>query len=334
MGNGAGVPVPFDQSDLRRLAGMGLFTQSLLRRDGSIPIIGDDDSGRFVRLGCGVVPYADLLSHEHLPAAVAALFAGASSGGGDTPESAWLREWVGQAALPRPPDLLPADAPFMAFPHFGLYVWNRGRFRVTLRCGPVGQNGNGGHAHSDQLAITLDVDGRAVVIDPGTGVYTPDPDTRNRFRSAAAHSTIVAPGREPNRWLPGRSGLFAMNDMSRAWMLRSSPDEAEAEHEGFGVKVRRNVRVRETAVEIHDLIPAALEGAFGQFVLAPGIRLSSEGEICRLMLNEGDGSLALHAAGGRLWSGTSVASTHYGSVGNSLRVCVQNSTARFCWESE
>jgi hypothetical protein len=332
MGNGAGVPVPFDQSDLRRLAGMGLFTQSLLRRDGSIPIIGDDDSGRFVRLGRGVVPYADLLSHEHLPAAVAALFTGASSGGCDTPESAWIREWVGQAALPRPPELPPADAPFLAFPHFGLYVWNRGRFRVTLRCGPVGQNGNGGHAHSDQLAITLDLDGRAVVIDPGTGVYTPDPDTRNRFRSAAAHSTIVAPGREPNKWLPGRSGLFAMKDTSRAWMLRSSPDEAEAEHEGFGAKVRRHVRVSETAVEIHDLIPAALEGAFGQFVLAPGIRLSSEGKICRLMRTEGDGSLALHAVGGRLWSGTSVASTHYGSVGSSPMVCVQDSTARFCLE--
>jgi hypothetical protein len=195
----------------------------------------------------------------------------------------------------------------------------------------VGQNGNGGHAHSDQLAITLDVDGQAVIIDPGTGVYTPDPAVRNRFRSAAAHSTIVVPGREPNEWLPGRWGLFAMKDLSRARMIRSSPEEAEAEHEGFGVKVRRNVRVSETAVEIHDLIPAALEEGFAQFVLAPGIRYSLEGGICRFKFNEGDESPVLHAAGGRLWTGSSVASTHYGSVEETSTVCSRNAVARFGW---
>lgn len=296
--NPAGVRVPFDEPDTRRLAGMGLFTQSLLRRNGTIPLIGDDDSGRFVRLSYGSEPYADLLSHAHLPAAVAALFKDSPTAT-DTPESVWLREWVGDAALARPADLPRTDGPFLAFPDFGLYVWNRGRFRLTLRCGPVGQNGNGGHAHSDQLSITLDVDGQAVVIDPGTGVYTPDPETRNRFRSAAAHSTIVVPGREPNDWLLGRWGLFAMKDKSRARMIWASPDGAEAEHEGFNVSVRRNLRVSELAIEVTDDLPASLPGAFTQVVLAGAIKsrfdernyeLTVPGVKCGIRIRTGEGS--------------------------------------------
>jgi hypothetical protein len=318
--NAAGMSVPFDDSDARRLAGMGRFTQSLLRRDGTIPIIGDDDSGRFMRLGCGADPYADLLSHEHLPAAVAALFAGPSDGAG-TAESVWLREWVGPAALPWPPDLPPPDAPFLAFPHFGLYVWNRGRFRLTLRCGPVGQNGNGGHAHSDQLAITIDVDRQAVIIDPGTGVYTPDPETRNRLRSAAAHSTIVLPGSEPNEWLPGPQGLFAMQDRSMARMIHSSPAGAEAQHNGYGSTVGYSVCAGETAIEMRYSVPAALDDAFAQFVLAPGVEISIDGVACRIRIPGCTQAVTMTAMGGSFWSESAQISPNYGSIHHTTAIC-------------
>lgn len=320
MENAAGVRLPFDQSDRRRLAGMGLFTQALLRRDGTIPIIGDDDSGRFMRLGCGTEPCADLLDHAHLPAAVWALFDGAPPCG-ETAESVWLHEWVGKAALPRPPDLPEADAPFLAFPDFGLYVWKRGRFRLTLRCGQVGQNGNGGHAHSDQLAITLDVDGQAVIVDPGTGVYTPDPDTRNHFRSAAAHSTIVVPGREPNEWLPGPRGLFAMQDKSRARMIRAGLAGAEAQHDGYGPTVGCSVCAGEVAIEVRYGVSAALGGVFTQFVLAPGIEITIDGGACRMKIPGCAQPVTMTATGGSFWSQPAQVSPNYGNIRHATAIC-------------
>lgn len=290
-----GVRVPFDAADARRLRGMGWFTESLLRRDGTVPQIGDDDSGRFMRLALGADPYADLLSHAHLPAAVRALFA-EPPGADETPEAAWLRRWIGPAALPAPgaDELSDPAAAFLAYRDFGLYVWNRGRYRLTLRCGPVGQNGNGGHAHSDQLAITLDVDGQAVIIDPGTGVYTPDPEMRNRFRSAASHSGIVVPGREPNEWLPGRWGLFAMKDRSHARMLRCGPDGAEAEHIGYGEKICRVVRLMDHFIELDDRIPCHFQGAMTQMVFASGLAPEFKGKSCCLAHSDSHPFIVFH----------------------------------------
>jgi hypothetical protein len=265
-----GVRVPFDAEAATRLWGMGIFTQAIVRRDGTIPIIGDDDSGRFMRFHYAMDSVADLRSHTELPAQVAALFA---AGVPSDAVSRWLRAWVGGAALRRPSDQTRPDpgAAALRFDDFGLFVWNRGGFRVVFRCGPVGQNGNGGHAHSDQLAFCLDWNGRAMFIDSGTGLYTPDPALRNRLRSAAAHNTISVPGREPNSWLDGRWGLFAMKDKSNARLGLIDGHQVEATHTGFGAPVRRRIEVSERQVTVLDTVPAELSSAVVRLVLAPDV---------------------------------------------------------------
>ncbi len=174
--NSFGLRVPFDASDSVRLMGMGQFTADLLRGDGTIPQIGDDDSGRFLRLSFGSEPYADILSHAHLPPAANSLFTAGAGSRPATVESQWMRTWIGKGMLDSPvSDELRERSRFRAYHGFGLYLWNRNRFRLALRCGHVGQNGNGGHAHSDQLAITLDVNGLPVFTDAGSRLYTPNP---------------------------------------------------------------------------------------------------------------------------------------------------------------
>lgn len=80
---------------------------------------------------------------------------------------------------------------------------------MTVRCGEVGQNGNDGHAHNDQFSITLHIDGADIVVDSGTYLYTPLPESRNEFRSMAAHFTIQQEdNREQDPWHHGRVGLF------------------------------------------------------------------------------------------------------------------------------
>lgn len=267
----SGTRVPFDADAVARLWGMGVFTSAMLRRDGTVPLVGDDDSGRFMRLYYPFDAVADLRSHNELPAQVAALFA---TNAPPDPVSGWLRAWVGRGILPVPPAELRLDpgAVALRFDEFGLFVWNHGEFRVIFRCGPVGQNGNGGHAHSDQLAFCLDWRGEAVLIDPGTGLYTPDPALRNRLRSAAAHNTISVPGREPNSWLSGRWGLFSMKDLSHAKVTAIGDEHIEAEHTGFGMPIKRRLEISTSLVRVADEISDAVGGAVSRLVLAPGIR--------------------------------------------------------------
>ena len=69
------------------------------------------------------------------------------------------------------------------YKQFGLFVWRNEKEFLSIRCGPIGQNGYGGHAHYDQLSIECFTDNTWIARDPGTGTYTDDIETRNNFRS-------------------------------------------------------------------------------------------------------------------------------------------------------
>jgi hypothetical protein len=67
-----------------------------------------------------------------------------------------------------------------------------------VSCGPNGAGGKGGHAHNDKLSFELVLDGREIMVDPGTYVYTADPGRRNRFRSTRCHNTVAVAACEQN----------------------------------------------------------------------------------------------------------------------------------------
>jgi len=265
-----GCPTPFNEAVRRRLLGMALFTRSITRRDGSIPQIGDNDSGRFMRLEYGADPARDLDDHLHLAHGLESLFV-SDAGPLDGPVPAWFRTMAGSALLARPVGMPNPAAAGVRWPDFGLYIWNHGTLRVIMRCGSVGQNGNGGHGHSDQLSLTIDLDGRPLVIDPGTGVYTPQPEVRNQFRSASAHSGIVG-DRNPDRWLGGRWGLFSMEDRSRGTVESCDQHGGVFTHAGFGKPVRRTVAFHDGDLDITDDLQAAGPQAYAQFILSPEVQ--------------------------------------------------------------
>ena len=209
-----------------RLQRAAEFTIDLTKPSGHVVQIGDNDSGRFVKLG----PAEELLDHRSFVAAVAGLVDRADFdrfAGTDRPERAVIR------SLARGRQLPPLDTDFkahmvgigghweveaadgwlnsrtadrrvtfrisvpgglgerlyqIAYPDFGVFVLRSDRRFLAIRCGPVGQNGFGGHAHNDQLAIELQVDGEDWLRDPGSYVYTPLPERRNIYRSARAHA--------------------------------------------------------------------------------------------------------------------------------------------------
>ena len=52
-----------------------------------------------------------------------------------------------------PIEVFSKDYQAYCFKDFGIYIWRNEDEYFSIRCGPLGQNGVGGHSHYDQLAI-------------------------------------------------------------------------------------------------------------------------------------------------------------------------------------
>jgi uncharacterized heparinase superfamily protein len=83
-----------------------------------------------------------------------------------------------------------------------------------LDAGPLGPSWNPGHGHADFLSIEITLNGRRLIVDPGTSRYNTGPE-RARERSAEAHNGPVWSGREPVEFL----GCFKVGRMAEARLL-------------------------------------------------------------------------------------------------------------------
>ncbi len=138
-----------------------------------------------------------------------------------------------------------------AYPDFGLYIFRSARFFMSIRSGPIGQNGNGGHAHNDQSAVELQIDGEDWLADPGTYVYTPAPALRDDYRSVLAHAAPRHGTEEPARL---DLGLFRLEDRARAICLRFDDGGFHGVHHGFGRAMHRIVDIGRGRISIRDVI--------------------------------------------------------------------------------
>ena len=280
---------PCSPDNFKRLRGIAQFITGITRPDGTIPQIGDNDSGRFLKLQPAVVrneagEWAEVSTDcRHLVAAVSGLFddeeyrtfAGEewfeyalvqrltdlapAVYYDDFPEPADTKRWVGKNDFDSTRFLCyewPAAGPdirhnlqWNAFPDFGLYVWRSPRLYLAIRCGRIGQNGVGGHSHNDQLAIELWLDGEPLVADPGTFVYTPLPAERNAYRSVRAHHAPMIDGIEPGDMT---RGLFALGDAAQAKAEKFSPYGFVGTHKGYGFAVTRIIEIEANIVRIKD----------------------------------------------------------------------------------
>jgi len=256
-----------------RLERMAEFIIHVTKPNGRVAQIGDNDSGRFFKL-CPL----PCLDHRATVAAINGLFdrtdfaafAGpdteletsvikALSGGRTIRTSRTLgRTMEGRAGgwqtsaetIIAPPDGAVFDGlETFAYPDFGLYIWRSPRLFLSVRCGPIGQNGNGGHAHNDQLAIELNIDGEDWIADPGTYLYTPSPKGRDAYRSVHAHAAPRVGGREPARL---DLGLFRLEDRAKARCLSFGADGFEGTHVGYGKPVYRRVTIGGDCIRIQD----------------------------------------------------------------------------------
>ena len=189
-----GRPVP--PAVAEPLAGIAGFMGTLASDALTLPRIGDEDEGLGVDLG-PAMGEEDRLRFR-LRAAVALLDAELprQEPGLDEP-TLWLcgadRARRAAAAEAR----VPGSA---AFPHGGYAVLRSragGReVRAVLDAGPMGLAPMSAHGHADLLSVCVAVDGREVLIDPGTFTYFGEERWRDYGRSTTAHSTVTVDGRE------------------------------------------------------------------------------------------------------------------------------------------
>jgi Heparinase II/III-like protein/Heparinase II/III N-terminus len=222
-----------------RLDSMLAFTRDYTRPDGLAPQIGDADDGRLLPLG----DYAALDPRDHRH-----VFAQADRAHVAARESA-------------------------AYPEGGFFVMRAGRTYAIVRCGDTGRYGRGGHSHNDQLSFELFAGGRPLVADPGSYVYTSDPEARNLFRSTAYHATLAIGGAEQNELRT--DDLFVMEDEANAQAL-------EWEAHSFVGRQRNHTRRIELAdgeLRITDTVESAGgEELLWTLPLEPGAELDVQAE--------------------------------------------------------
>jgi heparinase II/III-like protein len=135
-----------------------------------------------------------------------------------------------------------------AYPEFGHYVFRAPRFYLAVRC-PRTVPRSASHAHDDTLAIELEIDGVPIFEDPGTYVYTPLPDERNRYRTAAAHSVPRPAG---HRGLDLSRGLFDAGNLLPGRCLYFGPRGFAGEVIGPDWTVARVVELKQDSLRLID----------------------------------------------------------------------------------
>ncbi|HTH17759.1 MAG TPA: heparinase II/III family protein [Magnetospirillum sp.] len=269
---------PFSPGAMERLARAVRFAVDVTKPSGEMVQVGDNDSGRFVILTPGMPE----LDPCHLVAAARGLFDLDLTAPAEAEvETAIVDMLAGgtRSAVPTEPtrmvsggadegiasrvtrimirsDALAGMKP-LAYPDFGLFIWRNARAFVSVRCGPIGQNGNGGHAHNDQLAVEIEIDGVAWTRDPGTFVYTSDLAARNAYRSASAHVVPRHGADEPARML----APFKLENRAQARALTFGDSEFLGGHYGFGEPVWRRVCFGEGGLVIEDCLGGPAIGA-------------------------------------------------------------------------
>jgi hypothetical protein len=225
----------FSEVYLDRLERMAEFLCAVMDVDGNVPMSGDADDARMVRLSGAddECPYRSLL------ASCALLF-----GRGDFKNKAgrlddknrWLFGRQGEAAWGALPDA--SAAPVMAFPLGGHYLLGH-RFntprevRLVADCAPLGYLSIAAHGHADALAFTLSVAGDEILVDPGTYAYHTQKRWRDYFRSTRAHNTVTVDGLDQSEV----GGPFMWMRKARARLLRHRVEGEvqvfEGEHDGY-----------------------------------------------------------------------------------------------------
>lgn len=190
-----------DEVVLARLGLMYRYVSNYTKPNGLAPLIADNDNGRFA-------PFLrrDFRMHGYLNDV-------------DSVENRFV-------AAGLKPLLCTNDRCTRLYDDAGVCVVRNGRDYLYINNGGYSRKPSesqrvmGTHTHNDLLSFELALDGKDILVDPGTYLYTSDPEGRNRFRSTIMHNTVVVDGEEQNAAL----GTFLLGRNVRKGRLVKNKD--------------------------------------------------------------------------------------------------------------
>jgi hypothetical protein len=219
------------------------FAKGIIKPDGTIPQLGDNDSGRIHKLQY----LENELGLTYLFPLAATLFDDSSfkmKGIEFSEEALWL---LGPEAFEKYKNMEEGTSlerlPSISFLDGGIYVLRDNINYCMVSAGPNGQKGNGGHSHNDKLSFELNIDGMDIIVDPGTFIYTGDYKKRNLFRSTKYHNTVVLDDNEINPF--DELKLFQLLEKNRCMVERFAEDENQivfcGSHHAYGTTYTREI---------------------------------------------------------------------------------------------
>ena len=276
----------FPREYIDRLFRMGLFTESITKQNNEIVQIGDNDSGRLMKITpLGKIQRENEIDHRGLLAALAGLFpynifekychecqlersliSALSKGkeidgitsnlfedkrdSNDINLSFESYPYSEQNILyaDKSARLLDDETRVKYFAEFGLVIIKSKRVFLSMVIDTSKNTQLIGHTHNDKLSIELMVDGKYITRDPGSYVYTAAPTIRNVFRSTASHNTIYVNGIEQNIF----NGTFDIKKTSNATILSYDNNRIVAKAVYRGVEHVREVLIDGKSIIVND----------------------------------------------------------------------------------
>lgn len=273
---------------LDRLCNMGIFTKAVLKDNNEISQVGDNDSGRLMKLTPMCAPLDkdagdNVLDHRTLLSAMGGLFSNdefaeyknqlplevslikAISGApallgniyntqlteyGDRNDILIDYQYMKENVIyeDTKSDSLLDGLRINYFSSFGIVVLRSNRMFLSMVIDTARNAKYMGHTHNDKLSIELMIDGRYVTRDPGGYMYTAIPEIRDKFRSVKAHNTIHISGKEQNAF----NGTFNIRKRAKAELLYCCRDSIIAYAEYEGISHLREIRIKDNQIVVVD----------------------------------------------------------------------------------
>lgn len=240
----------FPEWYLERIYNMAVFTSTILKKNNEIVQIGDNDSGRLMKL----TPMEEgeeenVIDHRNFISAVSGLYLdhGFESIVNQVPlEASFVYSMAGKKwkAHRYPAQISQIGAPVeIDYPYqkqtvlytdeadkaesltnglemyyykeFGILVVRTKRVFISMVIDTAENTRLLGHTHNDKLSVEAVVDGKYITRDPGGYIYTAMPSVRDKFRSVKAHNVIQVTDKEQNLFF----GTFGMKKRATARLV-------------------------------------------------------------------------------------------------------------------
>ena len=297
----------FPQWYLDRVYNMAVFTGTILKDNHEIVQVGDNDSGRLLKLTpMGEGEIDKVIDHRTFLSAVSGLISNSEFGQivNEIPLESSIVSSLAKKKfeahkydarvnqIGSPEDIvypykketvlyidkcetagsLSEGIRIYYYEKFGLLVVKGERIFLCMVIDTAENTNLLGHTHNDKLSIEVLVDGSYITRDPGGYIYTPFPFIRDRFRSVKAHNTIHVSDVEQNVF----SGTFGMKKRAKARLISAGKEGIVGRACYAGIEHVRQIELQPHKIVVKDYANMPFTVSFRNKIYSTGY-----GQLCK-----------------------------------------------------